>query len=52
MKNIVICCDGTSNQFAADKTNVIRLFSTLKRDADQVVFYHPGLGTMEEVEVF
>ncbi|UIK01571.1 DUF2235 domain-containing protein (plasmid) [Rhizobium leguminosarum] len=47
MKNIVICCDGTSNQFAADKTNVIRLFSMLESDDEQVAFYHPGLGTME-----
>lgn len=47
MKNVVICCDGTANQFALDKTNVIKLFSTLAQDAEQVCFYHPGLGTME-----
>ncbi|MBB4277747.1 T6SS phospholipase effector Tle1-like catalytic domain-containing protein [Rhizobium mongolense] len=47
MKSIVVCCDGTSNQFAADKTNVVRLFSVLARDDDQLTFYHPGLGTME-----
>lgn len=47
MKNVVICCDGTANQFAADKTNVIKLFSTLLQDAEQVAFYHPGIGTME-----
>ncbi|NYJ13049.1 uncharacterized protein (DUF2235 family) [Rhizobium leguminosarum] len=47
MKNVVICCDGTANQFAADKTNVIKLFSTLVQDAQQVAFYHPGVGTME-----
>jgi uncharacterized protein (DUF2235 family) len=47
MKNIVICCDGTANQYAADKTNVVKLFSLLSRDEAQVGFYHPGLGTME-----
>lgn len=47
-KNIVVCCDGTANEFAQDITNVVRLFSTLVHDpARQVAFYHPGLGTME-----
>jgi uncharacterized protein (DUF2235 family) len=47
MKNIVVCCDGTANQYAADKTNVVKLFSLLSRDEEQLSFYHPGLGTME-----
>jgi uncharacterized protein (DUF2235 family) len=47
MKNIVLCLDGTSNQFAADRTNVVKLFSLLVQDAArQAVFYHPGVGTM------
>ena len=47
-KNIVLCCDGTANEFAADRTNVVKLYYTLVQDpARQVTFYHPGLGTME-----
>ena len=47
-KNIVVCCDGTANQFAVDKTNVIKLYSTLVDDPErQVISYHPGIGTME-----
>jgi uncharacterized protein (DUF2235 family) len=47
-KNIVICCDGTANEFAEDNTNVVKLFYTLNQDpTKQVTFYHPGLGTME-----
>ena len=47
-KNIVICCDGTANEFAKDNTNVVKLYSTLDQDpARQVTYYHPGLGTME-----
>ena len=47
-KNIVVCCDGTANEFAANNTNVIKLYSTLDHDpTKQVSFYHPGLGTME-----
>lgn len=27
MKNIVICCDGTGNDFGDKKSNVVKLFS-------------------------
>ncbi len=47
-KNIVICCDGTANEFARDRTNVIKLYYTLEHGTPrQIAFYHPGLGTME-----
>ena len=45
-KNIVVCCDGTSNEYGDCKTNVLKLFSVLpKGDPDQVTFYDPGVGT-------
>ena len=48
MKNIVLCCDGTANEIADDRTNVFKLFYALSNNtADQVSYYHPGLGTME-----
>jgi uncharacterized protein (DUF2235 family) len=44
-KNVVVCCDGTANEFAADRTNVVKLFFTRVQDrAQQVAFYHPGIG--------
>jgi uncharacterized protein (DUF2235 family) len=47
-KNVVVCCDGTANEFAPDRTNVVKLYFTLTRDPlRQVAYYHPGLGTME-----
>lgn len=47
-KNIVICCDGTANEFAKDRTNVIKLYYCLEKESSrQVAFYHPGIGTME-----
>jgi uncharacterized protein (DUF2235 family) len=47
-KNIVVCCDGTANEFAQNLTNVVKLYSTLVNSPDaQVTYYHPGLGTME-----
>jgi uncharacterized protein (DUF2235 family) len=46
-KRIVICCDGTANEFSKDRTNVAKLFKTLpKADPNQICYYHPGVGTM------
>jgi uncharacterized protein (DUF2235 family) len=47
-RNVVVCCDGTANEFAKHNTNVVKLYSVLQHDpALQVTFYHPGIGTME-----
>jgi uncharacterized protein (DUF2235 family) len=47
-KNIVVCCDGTANEFAKDNTNVVKLYYALEQNpAKQLTYYHPGLGTME-----
>ncbi len=45
-KNIVVCCDGTGNQFDTQKSNVVKLYKTLVCNAPQVAYYHPGVGTM------
>lgn len=46
-KNLVVCCDGTGMEFGYTNTNVVKLFRVLCHDpAKQVVYYHPGLGTM------
>jgi len=46
-KNIVICCDGTGNEFRGDgNSNVVKLYSTLIINQAQVGYYHPGVGTM------
>lgn len=44
-KNIVIMLDGTSNQISRDRTNVLRLYQALAKDAGQLVYYDPGVGT-------
>jgi uncharacterized protein (DUF2235 family) len=47
-RNVIICCDGTANEFAENRTNVIKLYSVLDHDpVKQIAYYHPGLGTME-----
>jgi len=50
-KNILICCDGTSDEYARDSTNVRRTTHVAVRDAGQVIYYHPGVGTMAPANV-
>ena len=48
-KNIIICCDGTANQFGAQNSNVVKLYSVLEKNSPgQVAFYDPGVGTMSD----
>lgn len=45
-RNIVLCCDGTANQFNTDRTSVLKLCFALTKDSErQLVYYHPGIGT-------
>ena len=50
-KGIFVCCDGTGNEFAAKdsphgNSNVVKLYTALKLDNEQVAYYHPGVGTL------
>jgi uncharacterized protein (DUF2235 family) len=45
-KNIVICCDGTGNQYGSENSNVVKLYWTLTPQDKQFAYYHPGVGTM------
>lgn len=46
-KNIVICCDGTGNEYGENKSNVLKLYQTLViQPGAQTAYYHPGVGTM------
>ncbi|MBV8212095.1 MAG: DUF2235 domain-containing protein [Verrucomicrobia bacterium] len=48
-RNLVICCDGTSNEFGRRNTNVVRLLQCLKRDTHrQFIYYGPGVGTLPD----
>ncbi|KDN51574.1 hypothetical protein RSAG8_00119, partial [Rhizoctonia solani AG-8 WAC10335] len=44
---LVLCFDGTTNVYDGTNTNVVKLFSLLKRDnrMEQMVYYQPGVGT-------
>jgi len=47
-KNVVLCCDGTNNQFDAYHTNVVRTYKVARRHPRQLTYYDPGVGTMPE----
>ena len=44
-RNIVVCCDGTGNEYGRHNTNVVKLYEALVRDTNQIAFYDPGVGT-------
>lgn len=54
-KNLVVCCDGTGNEFGEANSNVVKLYTCLREGKDpknpetgieQRLYYHPGVGTM------
>jgi len=45
VKNIVICCDGTGNEYGTNNTNVVLTYEVSLEDPEQVCFYDPGVGT-------
>ncbi|KAF8593522.1 hypothetical protein BDV93DRAFT_460987 [Ceratobasidium sp. AG-I] len=44
-RNLIVCIDGTSNQFSKKSTNVIQLYSYIKKDDSQLTYYNSGIGT-------
>lgn len=45
-RNIILCLDGTNNEYAATNTNVVKLYAILDRARnDQLAYYQPGIGT-------
>ena len=44
-RNLVLCLDGTSNQYSATNTNVVKLYAMLDRTDGQLSYYQPGIGT-------
>ncbi|KAI0070724.1 hypothetical protein K474DRAFT_1713099 [Panus rudis PR-1116 ss-1] len=46
-RTLVLCFDGTGDQFDSDNSNVIQLFTLLQKDdpSQQMVYYQAGIGT-------
>ena len=47
-RNIVVCCDGTGNEYGKKNTNVVEVYKTLDLEypEKQIAYYDPGVGTM------
>jgi len=53
MPNLILCFDGTSNQFGYQNTSVVRLTQVMDRDqTKQRLYYDPGVGTLPEPGIF
>ncbi|EKM57152.1 uncharacterized protein PHACADRAFT_208293 [Phanerochaete carnosa HHB-10118-sp] len=46
-RTLVLCFDGTGDQFDSDNSNVVQFVSMLRKDdtSQQLVYYQPGIGT-------
>ncbi|KAF8274308.1 hypothetical protein EI94DRAFT_1794529 [Lactarius quietus] len=46
-RTVVLCFDGTGDQFNTDNSNIVNFFSMLKKDdkSQQLVYYQAGIGT-------
>ena len=52
-KNIIICCDGTGNEYGNKNTNVVKLFDIIEKVSEkQIAYYDPGVGTLSAPGVF
>lgn len=52
-RTLVLCFDGTGDQFDSDNSNIVQLFSMLKKDdpAQQMVYYQAGIGTYNTTQI-
>ncbi|KIJ36141.1 hypothetical protein M422DRAFT_121683, partial [Sphaerobolus stellatus SS14] len=44
-RNLVVCIDGTSNQFGEKNTNVVALYNQIVKSDEQLTYYNSGIGT-------
>jgi uncharacterized protein (DUF2235 family) len=51
-RNLVVCCDGTSNEIGVNISNVLKLYRILEKDDQQRVFYDPGVGTIGQLAMW
>jgi len=48
-KKIILCLDGTNNQYKTDNSNIVKLYRVIKRiPNEQLVYYDPGVGTLAD----
>ncbi|KAF5321153.1 hypothetical protein D9619_001336 [Psilocybe cf. subviscida] len=52
-RTLIVCFDGTGDQFDNDNSNVVKFLSLLKKDnrSKQLVYYQSGIGTYTSPEI-
>jgi uncharacterized protein (DUF2235 family) len=51
-RNIIVCCDGTNNEFGICNTDIVRIMQIVTHSPEQqIVYYDPGVGTLPEAGV-
>lgn len=45
-RNLVVCCDGTSNEIGKLLSNVLKLYRIAEKSDRQITYYDPGIGTV------
>jgi len=52
-RTIILCFDGTGDQFDEDNSNIVQFFSMLRKDnkSEQMVYYQAGIGTYTIPEI-
>ncbi|KAL0960508.1 hypothetical protein HGRIS_005546 [Hohenbuehelia grisea] len=51
-RNLVVCIDGTANQFSKKNTNIVELYSNLEKTQTQLTYYNSGIGTYAKPAYF
>ncbi|KAJ3476738.1 hypothetical protein NLI96_g10956 [Meripilus lineatus] len=49
-RNLIVCLDGTANQFGRNNSNVLEFCSRIERNNQQEIYYLPGIGTVPETK--
>ncbi|KAF8748687.1 alternative mRNA splicing, via spliceosome [Rhizoctonia solani] len=49
-RKLIVCIDGTSNQFSEKNTNVVELYSRITKDLTQLTYYNSGVGHLNKIE--
>ncbi|KAG8723240.1 hypothetical protein FRC09_004125 [Ceratobasidium sp. 395] len=44
-RKLIVCIDGTANQFSENNTNVVEIYSRITKDSTQLTYYNSGVGT-------
>ncbi len=45
-RKLIVCLDGTGNEVEKNESNVLRLYKCLNHSDEQLVYYEPGVGTL------